>query len=189
MPSNRYEERKPFFDQVFSGGVGQYVHPTGVVGVKLVIGVEEVAIDPYRCSPYGRSAQSGCVSIFLADCEETAKEEVFQGNPPIQYPPNSWLLMYEYKGNILNIQKIADERFKSEFRQASGDYKHEFSQDVRHYLEVQGYTQAFDSIGWVSVQGDQIDQGGYVYNWISGVAPTFKHVNTSRLDISEGSQG
>lgn len=87
MPSEQYKERLTFFDKVFSNGVDQYVHPTGIVGVKLVVGVEASAIDPYRISPYGRAAQSGYVSVFLADREETAKAEVFQGRPPLQYGP------------------------------------------------------------------------------------------------------
>jgi hypothetical protein len=189
MPSEQYNERLTFFDKVFSNGVDLYVHPTGVVGVKLVVDVEASAIDPYRISPYGRAAQSGYVSVFLADSEETAKGEVFQGRPPLQYPSNSWLLRYGYEGDILNIQRIPFEDFKSEFRQASGNLKHEFSQDVRYYLEEKGYTQKFDSIGWVSVQGDQMGQGGFVYNWVSGVQPNFNFLGMSRLDISKESKG
>jgi hypothetical protein len=189
MPSQRYEERKPFFDSVFANGVDQYVHPTGVEGVKLVVGVEQERIDPYRISPYGRTAQSGRVSIFIADREETAKAEVFQGQPPPQYPPNSWLLRYKYQGDILNIQKIESEEFRSGFLMSSGEYKHEFSQDVRYYLEEKGYTQRFDSIGWVSVQGDQMGQGGFVYNWVSGVNPQFDFLGMNRLDHPDEIQG
>jgi hypothetical protein len=186
MPSIRYDERKPFFDSIFANGVDQYVHPTGVIGVKLVIGVEKEKIDPYRLSPFGRSAQNGKVSIFIADSERTAKAEVFQGEPPPQYPQNSWLLNYKYQGNILNIQKIESEEFKSEFLLASGAYKHEFSQDVRFYLEDKGYAQKYDSIGWVSVQGNQMGQGGFVYNWVSGVVPQFDFLGMNRLDRQDG---
>jgi hypothetical protein len=185
MPSERYDERKPFFDSVFAGGVDKYVHPTGVIGVKLVVGVEEGEIDPYRISPYGRSAKRGSVSIFIADSEETANAEVFQGQPPTQYPQNSWLLQYKYQGNILNIQKIESEEFKSAFLMSTGVYKHEFSQDLRHYLEENGYNQKFDSIGWVSVLGNQMVQGGFVYNWISGVMPHFDFLGKTRLDSKE----
>ncbi|QDV43923.1 hypothetical protein Enr13x_37830 [Stieleria neptunia] len=189
MPSDRYEERKPFFDCVFENGVDQYVHPTGVTGVKIVTGVEESFLDPYFNSPYGQRAKSsGDLSIFLADSEQTAKAEVFQGQQSSGYPPNSWLLSYEYQGQILNIQKIEDENFKNDFLEASGEYKHEFSQDARHYLDEKGYAQKFDSIGWVSVQGNQIGQGGFVYNWVSGESPTFNHLCTIRLDSPSGDQ-
>jgi hypothetical protein len=189
MPSERYEKRKPFFDSVFQSGVEQYVHPTGVTGVKIVTGVEESALKPYFVSPDGQRAKSSNdISIFLADSEETAKAEVFQGEPPSEYPPNSWMLSYEYKGNILNIHKIEADTFKSQFLAASGDSKHEFSQDARHYLEERGLNQNYDSIGWVSVQGDQMGQGGFVYNWVSGVAPTFNYLDTIRLDTPEDGQ-
>jgi hypothetical protein len=188
MPLKRYEDRLPFFDSVFASGVEPYVHPTGVTGVKLVVGVDEASIDPFRLSPYGRSAKSGSVSIFIADSEETARAEVFQGSPPSQYPENTWLLRYRYKGNILNIQKIQEEEFRQEFLMSSGEYKHEFSQDVRRYLEENGHTRQFDSIGWVSVQGEQMGTGGFVYNWVSGVMPEFEYLGMDRLDYPSGGE-
>ena len=182
MYSERYEERRPLFDAVFSNGVDQYVHSTGVIGVKLVVNVDEKHLDPYRSSPYGRSTQSGAVSVFLADNEETAKAEVYQGNPPKQYPTNTWLLSYKYQGTILNIQRIEAKEFTDQFLTATGHDKHEFSRDARAYLSEKGLTSKFDSIGWVSVQGDKMGIGGFVYNWTSGVEPTFEHLNTIRLD-------
>ena len=183
MPSERYEERKPFFDKVFANGVNEFVHPTGVVGVKIVAGIEESSLDPYYASPYAyRAKGSGDLSIFLADSEETARAEVFQDTPFSGYPPNTWGLEYKYEGNILNINRVPDEEFKREFLQASGEYKHEFSQDARHYLTEKGFTDEFDSIGWTSVQGDKLGQGGFVYNWISGVMPTFEYLDKTRLD-------
>lgn len=183
MPSERYQERRLFFDEVFANGVDDFVHPTGVVGVKIVAGVEECNLDPYYSSPYAyRAKGSGDYSVFLADSDETARAEVFQDVPFSSYPPNTWSLKYRYEGNILNINRIQDEAFKKEFLQASGEYKHEFSQDARHYLTEKGYTGKFDSIGWTSVQGDRLGQGGFVYNWISGVTPTFDYLDKSRLD-------
>jgi hypothetical protein len=189
MPSERYIDRKQFFDSMFVSGVHQFVHPTGVIGIKLVIGVEEQNMDPYRSSPYGRSTMIGGMSIFMADSEETAKAEAFKGQPPLCYPPNSWQLEFKYNGNIFNIQKIPDEKFKAEFLMASGDYKHEFSQDLRHYLEEKGYTNTFDSIGWVSVQSQSqsMEKGGFVYNWISGVNSQFEFLSMNRLDNCSGS--
>jgi len=183
MPSKRYEERRPFFDKIFGNGVDDFVHPTGVVGVKIVTGVEEQNLDPYFSSPYGQRAKaSGDFSIFLADTVETAKAEVFQNAPFSGYPANTWSLEYKYEGSILNINRIPDETFKERFLQASGEYKHEFSQDARHYLAEKGYADQFDSIGWTSVQGDKLGQGGFVYNWLSGVMPTFDFLGKTRLD-------
>jgi hypothetical protein len=183
MRSERYEERKAFFDNVFSEGVHRFVHPTGVEGVKLVEGVKEQDLKPYYSSPYGQRGKSpGDFSIFLADREETARTEMFQDQSFSGYPPNTWMLSYKYSGNILDIGLIPDEAFKADFLQASGEFKHEFSQDARHYLEEKGYTGTFDSLGWVSVQGQKLGVGGFVYNWISGVKPSFEYLEKVRLD-------
>ena len=177
MPSERYQQRITFFDEVFSKGVDNYIQPTGVVGVKLIVGVEERDLNPYYSSPCPQRAKNpGDVSIFLADTIETAIAEVFPNNSFSGYPPNSWCMTYKYSGKILNINRIPNEQFKADFLRASGDYKHEFSQDARYYLSEKGLTDKFDSIGWTSVQGDSLGIGGYVYNWVSGVKTVFEYV-------------
>ena len=121
--------------------------------------------------------------MFLADNDETASAEAFQGvGYGGGYPPNTWSLSYKYEGMILDISQIANEEFKREFHQSSGEYKHEYSRDMRHYLAVKGYVDHFDSIGWASVPGGLLGQGGFVYNWISGVEPTFTYIDKKRLD-------
>ena len=183
MKSERYEERRPLFDRVFANGVTDFVHPTGVVGVKIVPGLKEWDLDPYFASPYaGRAKGSGDYSIFLGDSEETARAEVFQDSLFSGYPPNTWSLKYRYVGNILNINRIQDKEFTNQFLQASGAYKHECSQDARYYLTEKGYTDTFDSIGWTSVRGDSLGIGGFVYNWVSGVKPDFEYLGKVRLD-------
>ena len=183
MPSMRYNERLPFFDEVFAGGIDTYVHPTGVIGVKVVTGVAESALDPYYSSPFGQRAKnSGDLSIFLADSLETASAEVLQSSSSGQFPANSWCLQYRYEGRILDISLIPDETFKREFLAASGECKHEFSQDARYYLTERGMTDRFDSIGWPSVEGERLVQGGFVYNWMSGVASTLEYLRKERLD-------
>ena len=187
MPSDNYEERLQFFDKVFENGVDAFVHPTGVFGIKIVLDVEEQKLNPFYSSPYPQRAKSpGDLSIFLADNLETAKAEVFPGNSFSGFPPNSWSLEYKYSGNILNINLIPDEKFKSQFLASSGDLKHEFSQDARYYLESKGFSGQYDSIGWTSVRGDEIGVGGFVYNWVSGDMPQFDYINKYRLDSNSG---
>jgi hypothetical protein len=183
MPSERYEQSIPFFDKVFGNGVDAYVHPTGVVGVKLVVGVAEHNLNPYFSSPTPQRAKnSGDVSIFLADTIQTAYAELFRNNSFSGYPLNSWCLSYRYSGELLNINLIPDDQFKAKFLNASGDYKHDFSQDARHYLSEKGYTDKFDSIGWTSVQGGFLGIGGFVCNWVSGVKTDFEFLGKVRLD-------
>jgi hypothetical protein len=183
MPSIRYNERKPLFDELFAGGIDAYVHPTGVIGVKVVTGVAEQSLDPYFVSASGqRGKNDGDLSIFLADCVETARAEVIPESPAGKYPPNTWCLQYKYSGNILDISRIPDENFKAEFLSASGVFKHEFSQDARYYLTERGMIEKIDSIGWPSVAGQKLGLGGYVYNWTSGVATSFEYLGKERLD-------
>jgi hypothetical protein len=183
MPSERYNERKALFDRVFANGVDPFVHPTGVTGVRLVVRVPEADLDPFYQSPYGQRAHcSGDHSIFLADSLETARAEVLPGEHVGCYPPNSWCLEYRYAGNILDISRFPDELFKREFLAASGELKHEFSQDARHYLTERGMIDRFDSIGWPSVEGERLAHGGYVYNWVSGIASNFEYLGKERLD-------
>jgi len=145
MPSPNYDQNLPVFERLFTSGISPYVQPTGMTGYKIVPGVQESGLDPYYVSPFPQRAKNpGDITIFLAETPQLASCECFGNTGYNGAPPDTWLLEYRYQGQMLNVATVPDEGFKNEFLQWSGDAKHQFSQDFKHYLGQKGYANQCD---------------------------------------------
>lgn len=182
MPSPHYDKNLRVFERLFARGVSTYVQPTGMTGYKIVPGVPESGLDPYYVSPFPQRAKNpGDITIFLAETPHIASCECFGNTDFSGAPTNTWLLHYRYQGQMLNIGAVSDESFREEFLRWSGNAKHEFSQDFKHYLGQQGYANQCDSIGWQSVSGDRVGSPGFVIAWHSGVSGEFHYEDKQRI--------
>ena len=153
-----------------------------MTGYKIVSSVPETDLDPYYVSPFPqRGKNRGDITIFLAETPELASCECFGNTGYSGAPSNTWLLEYRYEGQMLNIESITDEAFKSDFLERSGNAKHLFSQDFKFYLGLQGYANQCDSLGWKSVSGNLVGNPGFVIAWHSGDSGVFQFEKKTRI--------
>jgi len=164
IPSRNYDSRVKLFDEVFQSGVQPYQQNTVLDVYRLVTGRELGEIKPHFATDKPqRGTYPSASGLFTTDKKDITSAEVL-GNLGFQnVPSQSFLLHYEFSGEVAFLDRVQHGEFQQQFTQATGLSKHEFSQDCRYYLESHGMISDVQALAWNSVSGMQLGITGQTY--------------------------